>query len=58
MNNNAASGSQDANAAAANQSSSAGANGQQLPQTASILPLLGLGGLGTFFAGLIARFRR
>jgi hypothetical protein len=57
MNNAAASGSQDANAAAANQSSSAGANGQ-LPQTASILPLLGLGGLGTFFAGLIARFRR
>jgi hypothetical protein len=57
MNNAAASGSQDANAAAANQSSSAGTNGQ-LPQTASILPLLGLGGLGTFFAGLIARFRR
>jgi hypothetical protein len=30
----------------------------KLPQTASILPLFGLEGLGTFFAGLIARFRR
>jgi hypothetical protein len=29
-----------------------------LPQTASILPLLSLLGFGSFFTGLIARFRK
>jgi hypothetical protein len=52
-----ASGSEATNSAAANQSNS-GAEAAQLPKTASALPLLGLAGLGTFFAGFIARFRR
>jgi hypothetical protein len=35
-----------------------GAEAAQIPQTASALPLLGLAGLGTIFAGFIARLRR
>jgi hypothetical protein len=35
-----------------------GPKAAQLPQTASTLPLLGLAGLGTFFAGFIPRLRR
>ncbi|HWC16627.1 MAG TPA: hypothetical protein VG498_06415 [Terriglobales bacterium] len=47
-----------ANANNANAASQGQGNANGLPQTASPLPLLGLLGLGSFFTGLIARFRK
>jgi LPXTG-motif cell wall-anchored protein len=42
-------------AAPADQNVDRSANSEQLPQTASPLPLLGLLGLGSLLAGLVAR---
>jgi hypothetical protein len=48
----------DQNAANAKSANQGQGNANGLPQTASPLPLLGLLGLGSFFTGLIARFRK
>jgi hypothetical protein len=45
----------DAQTGNADMSSSDGVSNQQLPQTSTILPLLGLIGLGSLVAGLFAR---
>jgi hypothetical protein len=45
----------DQNSASTSSSTDQGANGGQLPQTASPLPLLGLLGLGSLITGLVAR---